>query len=142
MADFNPLTALLGGVFIGVSATLLWAGLGRVAGISGIAGGLLRRDPGETAWRVSFLVGLLGAGALLFALSPSGFRVDIQRSAVAMIAAGLLVGFGTRLGSGCTSGHGVCGMSRLSLRSLAAVLTFMVTGALSVFLTRWLSGGV
>lgn len=142
MSDFNPLTALLGGALIGLSATLLWAGLGRVAGISGIAAGLLRRESSETPWRVAFLVGLLGGGALFFTLFPDNFRVDVQRSAAAMVAAGLLIGFGTRLGSGCTSGHGVCGLSRLSPRSLTAVLTFMLTGGLSVLATRWVLGGV
>lgn len=127
---------------IGLSATLLWAGLGRVAGISGIAGGLLRQEPGETAWRVAFLVGLVGSGALFFTLFPERFRVDVQRSATTLVAAGLLIGFGTRLGSGCTSGHGVCGLSRLSPRSLAAVLTFLLTGMLSVLMTRWVLGGV
>lgn len=142
MSDFNPSTALLGGALIGLSATLLWAGLGRVAGISGIAAGLLRRESSEIAWRVAFLVGLLGSGALFFTLFPNNFRIDVQRSAAAMVAAGLLIGFGTRLGSGCTSGHGVCGLSRLSPRSLAAVLTFMLTGGLSVLATRWVLGGV
>ncbi len=134
--------ASLGGALIGLSATLMMVGLGRVAGITGIAQGVLRPVAGDTGWRVAFLVGLAITGGVLFALRPESFAVTTGRSAAVMAVAGLLVGFGARLGSGCTSGHGVCGLGRLSKRSLIAVVTFVSTGMLTVWVTRWLSGGV
>lgn len=132
---FTPLTALVGGALIGLAAGWLVLFNGRIAGISGIVGGLLRPRAGDIAWRVAFVAGIVAAPALyrLFAPLPPS-RVDAGW--VLLIVAGLLVGVGTRYGSGCTSGHGVCGLSRLSPRSLAATLTFMVAGFVTVALLR------
>lgn len=143
MTDFTPLPALVGGLLIGLSVSLLFLGSGRVAGISGVLGGLLGATPGERSWRALFLAGLLAGGLAMRFLAPasfSGIATAGHRPVLLLVAGGLLVGFGTRLGGGCTSGHGVCGLSRLSLRSLAATLTFMATGALTVYLARHLVG--
>ena len=129
------LLSLIGGVLIGTSVWLMLAGLGRVVGVSGIVASALT-EPKRSTWRYAFLLGLIGGG-LVFARANT-----ISSSSVAtapwLVAAGLLVGFGTVLGSGCTSGHGVCGISRLSPRSLIATLTFMAAGMASVGLIRWL----
>ena len=132
---FTPWTALAGGVLIGVAAVWLMLANGRIAGISGIVGGLLRPRSGDIGWRFAFIVGLMSApwAYRAFAVVP---EAQIDASFAMLVGAGLLVGFGTRLGSGCTSGHGVCGLSRLSWRSLAATLCFMATGFLTVFVVR------
>lgn len=137
--NFTPATALIGGVLIGVASTLLMAVNGRIAGISGIAGGLLIPRPGEIAWRGLFLAGLiLGAGAYgLF----RQVHIQISQELPLLILAGVLVGFGTQLGKGCTSGHGVCGIARLSPRSIAATVVFMVCAAVTVYLARHIIGG-
>jgi uncharacterized membrane protein YedE/YeeE len=132
------LASLAGGLLIGAAALGLLALSGRVAGISGIVGGLLPPHRGDLDWRLAFLVGLLGGGLLLHA--TIGLPGTIPGSRTVLIVGGLLVGFGTRLGNGCTSGHGVCGLGRASPRSLAAVLTFMSVGFLTVFLTRHFFG--
>jgi uncharacterized protein len=134
--NFTPTSALLGGVLIGLSATLLMALSGRIAGVSSILGGLLTPRSGEILWRVLFLVGLvLGAGAYgLF----RNVQIEIQQSLPVLILAGLLVGFGTQLGTGCTSGHGVCGLARFSRRSIAATMVFMATAAGTVYVVRHL----
>lgn len=137
---FTPGPSALGGVLIGVAAGLLLLFTGRIAGISGILGGLFVR-PGDRDWRVAFLLGLVAGGVALVALSPGSFSAPLV-SRPALVVAGLLVGVGTQLGSGCTSGHGICGLPRLSLRSLAAVLTFMLTGGLTVFALRVLGGSL
>lgn len=124
---FTPYPALLGGLLIGVSVVMLILLTGRVAGISGILGGILNPQPNETLWRITFVLGLVAAPWLYIALFGP-FDFESSRSTGALIVAGLLVGYGTRLGSGCTSGHGVCGLSRLSPRSLAATGVFMVAG--------------
>lgn len=124
---FTPYPALAGGVMIGLSAVLLILLTGRVAGISGILGGLLKPQLNETLWRLTFVIGMVAAPWLYLAFVGS-FEFESPRGTAALIVAGLLVGYGTRLGSGCTSGHGVCGLSRLSLRSLAATGVFMVVG--------------
>lgn len=142
MMENEFIRASLGGALIGLSATLLMLGLGRIAGITGIAQGVLRPVSGDVGWRLAFLLGLAAVGGVLYALAPSAFEITTGRSAAAMAAAGLLVGFGARLGGGCTSGHGVCGLGRLSGRSLVAVVTFVSTGMLTVMVTRWLTGGV
>jgi len=141
MTDFSPLTALLGGVFIGLAAGALLLLDGRIAGISGIFAGLLRQQKTEIGWQAAFVVGLVAGGTLMAVARPEWFRFGIERSWGAIAAAGLLVGFGTRLGNGCTSGHGVCGLSRFSRRSLVATMTFMVTGALAVLVVHRLFGG-
>ena len=132
MENFTPISSLIGGSLIGLAATLLLLLNGRVAGISGIAAGLLRRPKDDTAWRVWFLIGLLAAGAIAALINAPELRQGFPMALVAI--AGLVVGIGTRLGSGCTSGHGVCGMARVSVRSLIAVVTFLATGMLTVAL--------
>lgn len=136
---FTPWTAFAGGMLIGLAAALFVLLNGRIAGISGILGGLLRPAGGDIAWRAAFIVGLVAAPLvyLLFAALP---RPQIDASYGALIAAGLLVGIGTRYGSGCTSGHGVCGLARLSPRSLVATLAFMGAGFVTVFVARHLFG--
>ena len=138
-ADFTPVGALAGGALIGLAATLLMLTLGRIAGISGIVGAVLRGDGG---WPRFFLLGLLaGAGAWLW-LAPVAPTPRTGFPPAVLIVAGLLVGYGTRLGSGCTSGHGVCGMARFSRRSFVAVATFLATGIVTVWVVRHLAGGL
>jgi uncharacterized protein len=134
---FTPGSALAGGVLIGVAAAMFALLNGRIAGISGIVGGLLQPARGDIGWRAAFVLGLVGAPMIymLFAALPTP---QIDAGFGALIAACLLVGIGTRYGSGCTSGHGVCGLSRLSLRSLVATLTFMGAGFATVFVMRHL----
>ena len=134
-SHFTPWASLAGGVLVGSAAALLILFNGRIAGISGIVGGLLRPRAGEAGWRLAFLAGLLVAPAamLLVGYAPAP-RIDASFATLAI--AGLLVGLGTSYGSGCTSGHGVCGISRLSPRSLVATLAFMAAGMASVFLAR------
>ncbi len=136
---FTPWSSLAGGVLIGLSAALLILGSGRVAGISGIVGGLLKPGGADTTWRLAFLGGLLSAPLLwrLFAALPEAQPVA---GGGLLVVAGLLVGIGTRYGSGCTSGHGVCGLSRLSPRSLVATLAFMGAGFVTVYVVRHLLG--
>lgn len=142
MESFTPVASLIGGMLIGLSAAMLLLFTGRIAGISGIAGGLLTRPPrSEVVWRLLFVAGLLVGGVAMQLLSPAMFDFALDRSALALVAAGLLVGFGTRLGNGCTSGHGVCGISRMSPRSIAATMTFMATGAASVYVINHVLGG-
>jgi len=138
--EFSPWASLAGGMLIGLGASLLLLGIGRVAGVSGIAANGLFGARGERAWRVAFLIGLVAAGAAMARFEPTAFGAS-PRALPGVAVAGLLVGVGTRLGSGCTSGHGVCGISRLSSRSLFATLTFIVTAALTVAVVRWLGGG-
>ncbi len=135
MTSFTHWLALAGGALIGASASMLLLLNGQIAGISGILGGLVRPQPNETSWRALFVVGLLVGGLALLALRPSSFGASPVSLPMAVVA-GLFVGMGTRLGSGCTSGHGVCGLSRLSRRSLAATMTFMATGALAAFVVH------
>ncbi|HEY4371839.1 MAG TPA: YeeE/YedE family protein [Burkholderiales bacterium] len=132
---FTPWASLIGGVLIGCAAALFALANGRIAGISGIAGGLLRPRRGDAAWRIAFLAGLMAAPWLWRAFSALP-EIRIEAGYGTLIAAGLLVGVGTRFGAGCTSGHGVCGLSRLSPRSLAATLCFMGTGFATVFVVR------
>ena len=121
-------SALLGGSLIGLAAVLLLFFNGRIAGISGIVSGLVRQTPGDVAWRAFFFAGLVAGGILMQRLLPTSFPAALEVPVLWMVAAGFLVGFGARLGSGCTSGHGVCGIGRLSPRSLLATVTFMSTG--------------
>lgn len=135
MEEFTPVSGLVGGLLIGLSTALMMVLNGRIAGISGIVGGLLARKGSEVGWRAMFAAGLLlGAFAYVLA-SGEVFPVRVQASLPIMVAAGLFVGFGTRLGSGCTSGHGVSGIARLSRRSIVATLVFMGTAILTVFVT-------
>ena len=130
------IAGLAGGVLIGLAATLLLWLNGRMAGISGVLGGVLSPERHDVVWRIAFLVGLMAAAGLYFALLPGTYvpREGFPRGG--LVLAGLLVGFGTRMGSGCTSGHGVCGLGRLSPRSLAAVVTFILTAMVTTFLVR------
>lgn len=133
------LLSLIGGVLIGVSASAMLGGLGKIAGISGIFMGAFTRPDAQNSWRYAFLAGLLGGGAVFLALNPELLTYDLAGfSAAQAVIAGLLVGFGTRLGSGCTSGHGVCGLARLSKRSFVATTTFMAFGILTVAVRRFL----
>lgn len=139
MTEFTPIASGLGGMLIGAASALLLAFNGRIAGISGILGGLLDGGPrDDRAWRLMFLGGLLLGGLILGVVLPTAFEAAPPVGWAAIIGAGLLVGFGTRLGSGCTSGHGICGISRLSARSLVATATFMSTGFLTVLVVRHL----
>ena len=137
--QFTPVTALLGGGLIGLAATVLYAGIGRIAGISGIVNNAIERRQ-ERGWRLAFLAGLLAAAAAWFAWSGEAPRNGFPLPW--LLAAGLLVGFGTRLGNGCTSGHGICGLARLSKRSLAAVVAFMASGIATVYVVRHVIGGM
>lgn len=138
--SFTPLTATAGGLVIGLAAAMFILGIGRIAGISGIVGGLLSPARGDISWRVLFVAGLLLAPWVWrFAAPLPDIRIDA--SGPLLIVAGLLVGYGTRLGSGCTSGHGVCGISRLSWRSIAATGLFMAAGFVTVGLVRHVFGG-
>ncbi len=138
MENFTPVTGLIGGLLIGLAATLLLAGSGRIAGISGIAGGLLARVPGDNAWRFLFLLGLVLGAGIYQLLTAGPLEVDIDVSWPLLITAGFLVGFGTRLGGGCTSGHGVCGIARLSARSIVATLIFIGVAMATTFVLRQL----
>lgn len=141
MEHFTPLASLIGGLLIGLSASMLLLCDGKIAGISGIVAGTLSPAKNDTLWRVVFIAGLLIGGFLLRVFSPEIFAISIPRSWGALILAGLLVGFGTRLGNGCTSGHGVCGLSRGAKRSLIATIAFMATGAVTVYVINHLLGG-
>ena len=137
--NFTPWTSLSGGVMIGLAAVLLLIFSGRIAGISGILGGLLTPVKGDLSWRLAFLLGLIASPvifSLIYVLPP----IHIEASYPTIIVAGLLVGIGTRYGSGCTSGHGVCGLSRRSPRSLVATAAFMAAGFITVYIVRHLAG--
>jgi uncharacterized protein len=139
MMPLSWIYALSGGALIGTGAALLFLTHGRIAGISGVLGSLLPPLPkgGDRSWRISFLLGILLAGMVAARVTPWAIGASVRTPAV-VIVAGLLVGYGTRWGSGCTSGHGVCGLSRWSARSMVAVATFMLTGSL----TAWIAGGL
>lgn len=141
MTEFTPVSATIGGLLIGLAAAVLLLANGRIAGISGIVGQALWPAPGEQrGWRLLFVLGL-PFGAALASLATGPLEVEIQASPPVLVLAGLLVGFGSRLGNGCTSGHGVCGMSRGSTRSIAATLTFMTVAGATVFCVRHVLGG-
>ena len=136
MENFTPVGGLIGGSLIGLSTVLLILFNGRIAGISGIVGGLLATKGPEIGWRAVFVVGLL-IGAFVYMLATGvALPVNIQASLPVTVIAGLLVGFGARLGSGCTSGHGICGIARFSKRSIVATLVFFITAIITVFLTH------
>jgi uncharacterized membrane protein YedE/YeeE len=134
-ANFTPGLSLLGGVLAGAASALFILNNGRIAGISGILGGLLNPRKDDIIWRIAFLLGLIAAPTVTFMFMPAP-EVTIEAETVTLIIAGILVGVGTRYGSGCTSGHGICGLSRLSPRSLIATLTFMAAGIAVVFVMR------
>jgi hypothetical protein len=138
--NFTPVASLFGGILIGVSASAMLLLHGKIAGISGIMAGVLRPAKGDTLWKVCFLLGLLSGGFWLRLFLPAAFDFGPARPFGVLALAGLMVGFGTRLGNGCTSGHGVCGISRLSMRSMVATATFIATGAIVVFVINHLGG--
>lgn len=140
--NFTPLSALLGGALIGLSASVLLLSLGRIAGISGILGGVIQSPTRDAGWRWAFLGGLALGGVLLHLLWPAAWQSTISPAPLALVLGGLVVGFGTRMGSGCTSGHGICGLTRFSTRSLVAVLTFMATGFATASLLHVVLGRV
>ena len=141
MTGFTPVSALAGGLLIGASVVLMLWFNGRVTGISGIFGGLIARPNRETLWRALFVIGLIGGVALYRGAGGPLVDIEITGSTALLVAGGLLVGFGARLGSGCTSGHAICGLARFSVRSLTATAVFMLTAALTVFILRHLAGG-
>jgi uncharacterized protein len=143
MTPFTPVSALVGGALIGSAAIIMMLFLGRIAGVSGILGRLIPPYT-DADWpgRLAFIAGLVGAPLIYVAIARQPIEQTVSGNIPLMVAAGLLVGFGAALGSGCTSGHGVCGLSRFSVRSLVSVLTFMAAGFATVFVTRHLLGGV
>lgn len=142
MDNFTPVSALLGGLLIGASAALFLFLNGRIAGVSGILGGLIHPARSEIGWRLAFVGGLLVAPLLYAALGGALPSITLTPSVELLVIAGLIVGFGTRVGAGCTSGHGVCGIGRGSPRALAATAVFMTTAIVTVFITRHVLGGL
>ena len=128
MTEFEVLMPLTGGILIGIAASMMMLFSGKIAGVSGIFGGMLFQQGEERAWRLSFVAGLIAGGILLYILNAEFFENTSGRGLLAVAIAGLLVGIGTRVGGGCTSGHGVCGIGRLSGRSIVATVTFVVAG--------------
>jgi len=137
---FTPWASLAGGLLLGLASALFILLNGRILGISGILGGLLKRQPGDIGWRMAFVLGMLAAPLTLGLIAPAGLvsAPRIEASYLLVVVAGLMVGYGTRMGSGCTSGHGVCGLSRLSPRSMVATASFMAAGFVIVYLMRHL----
>ncbi|MFM1896520.1 MAG: hypothetical protein RLZZ385_1594 [Pseudomonadota bacterium] len=140
MENFTPISSLAGGILIGIAATLMLAVYGRITGISGILGGLLFPVSGEILWRALFIAGLVAGPALYLLVIGGPIEWTPQASPLTMVVAGLLVGYGTRMGSGCTSGHGICGIARVSKRSFAATAVFMGVAIITVFVLRHLLG--
>jgi uncharacterized membrane protein YedE/YeeE len=142
MENFTPIPSLLGGALIGLSSSLMLLLHGRIAGITGILGGAVDPEtaPSERVWRLVFVAGLVLGAWVLLPFLPANFELGVMRSTPVLVLAGILVGWGTRLGSGCTSGHGVCGISRGSKRSLLATMTFIASGAATVWLYRTVVG--
>ena len=141
MENFTPISASIGGALIGLSAVILMAFNGRIAGISGLFSGLAFAERGDRRWRLLFVLGLVAAPLLYQVTLGTTPAFDLKASTPLLIIGGVLVGFGTRLGSGCTSGHGICGLSRLSPRSLVSVLLFTGAGMLTVALAKMILGG-
>jgi len=141
MANFTPISAAIGGALIGLSAVLLMLFTGRIAGVAGITGGLFNPRSDDRGWRLAFVAGLIAAPLAAALIGRPIAMPQMPASMIVIAIAGLLVGFGTRLGNGCTSGHGICGIARLSPRSIAATLVFMVAAMLVVALTRHGIGG-
>jgi len=143
MTEFTPVLSTLGGLMIGLAAAMMLVFNGRIAGISGIFGSAITNRSSDGPWRFAFVGGLVAGGVGMFLVDPSMFSLEMipTRSTWAFVVAGLLVGFGTRLGNGCTSGHGVCGLSRFSVRSLVATLSFMGAGIVAVYVFEHVIGG-
>ncbi|WP_424138245.1 YeeE/YedE family protein [Roseomonas chloroacetimidivorans] len=141
MENFTPVSAFFGGVLIGLSVVVLLLTNGRIAGVSGVVGGLLASRVRDAGWRLAFILGLIAAPLLYAAVAGGVPPIAVTSSTGLLIVAGLLVGFGARLGSGCTSGHGVAGIARLSPRSFVATGVFLTAGMVTVFVTRHVMGG-
>ena len=141
MENFTPVESLVGGIVIGIAALVLLRFYGRIAGISGVVGGLFPFNTGETLWRMVFLAGLVTGGVTLSFVHTDAVTFELAYSNPALILAGLLVGVGSRMGNGCTSGHGICGLGRLAPRSMVAVLTFMTTGILAAVVVHQIFSG-
>lgn len=142
MTDFTPLLSLGGGLLIGLATVALMASHGRIAGINGIVNGILTtRFSQDWAWRAAFLAGMIASPLVMLGLTGNLPQISVPSSPMLLVAGGFLTGIGATFGSGCTSGHGVCGMSRLSARSIVATLTFMATAGITVFLIRHVIGG-
>ena len=141
MESFSPVQSLVGGIVIGIAALVLLRFYKRIAGISGIFGGLFPFSTGETLWRLFFLAGLITGGIFLSLFYSDAVNFELTYSNPSVIVAGLLVGIGSRMGNGCTSGHGICGLGRLAPRSVVAVLTFLVTGIFAAVLVQKILGG-
>lgn len=141
MENFTPVSGLIGGAMIGLAAAVLLLGSGRIAGISGILGGLLSTGRNDTWWRLVFVLGIVGGALAVGLAEPATAAITIEASWPVLVLAGFLVGFGTRLGNGCTSGHGVCGLARLSRRSIVATAVFFAVAAATVFVMRHAMGG-
>ncbi len=141
ITDFTPWTALVGGVLIGTASAWALALSGKIPGISGLCSRILHREPDDTAWRVIFLVGLIAGAGLLFQLMPETAAFEMAPSLTIAVVAGLLVGIGTRVGGGCTSGHGICGIGRGSLRSTVATCIFMAAAIVTVYVFNQIAGG-
>lgn len=141
MEHFTPVSSLIGGILIGLSGSGLLLFNGRIAGISGILGGLVNAKKYDALWRVAFVAGLITGGLILRIVNPGAFQFGIDRSAAALLIAGFMVGLGSRIGNGCTSGHGVCGISRLSPRSIVATTIFIIIGAAAVYVINHFLGG-
>jgi hypothetical protein len=140
MTDFSFLNAFSGGIIIGFATVLMFLGNGKITGISGIVGGLVKPETGQLGWRLIFILSLMVGGALYPWLWGRELAVDVSSPWYVYVIAGLLVGFGTRTGSGCTSGHGICGLARFSPRSLVATVTFIVTAAVTHTVVRLVAG--
>jgi len=141
MANFTPVSAAIGGLLIGLSAVLLLLLTGRAAGISGIFGGLLRFQANDRGWRIAFIAGLIMVPVIAGLIGHRMAPPQLPASWAVIVVAGLLVGFGARLGGGCTSGHGICGIGRLSVRSFVATIVFMLTAIVTVAVTRHVIAG-
>ena len=141
LVHLTPWASLAGGALIGLAGAILWLGNGRVAGMSGIAAGVVRPARGDTLWRVVFLAGLFCGGLVLRVIAPDAYGLPLDRALHVTALGGLLVGVGTRMGGGCTSGHGVCGLSRLSPRSTMATFVFIATGMATAVLFSRVGGG-
>jgi uncharacterized membrane protein YedE/YeeE len=140
MENFSPISASIGGAMIGFAAVWLMASVGRIAGISGILGGIIEANDDDKAWRVSFLIGLIIGPQFMAAMEPTILMIEFPVNGPLLIIGAILVGIGTQLGNGCTSGHGVCGNALSSRRSILATLIFMTTGMITVFLMNIMSG--
>ena len=141
MDEFTPLLSLTGGLLIGVAAISLLLSHGRIAGISGIISGILHPEKEDSLWRVVFILGMLAGAMLIHWFHPDALEIEIDVSSAGILLAGFLVGIGTRIGNGCTSGHGVCGIGRLSIRSIVAVIVFFSCAAITTWFIRHVMGG-